>query len=150
MELEHTPDIDQMRRLLFPDLPPEEGWKQIELAFQGALDEQRWRRIEQRAATNDDAADLALDLVALIGAHQQPAPLDPEQQERSDRFRLTWLRADTLISAGYTPGQAAQLASDPTIGIPDALALLDAGMPAADATVQLLDRHEQRPHHHDR
>ena len=36
-----TPELDQVRRLLFPTLSPEEGWARIEGALAGAKDEER-------------------------------------------------------------------------------------------------------------
>ena len=38
-----------MRQLLFPNLPPEEGWARIEEALEGAKDEERMDRIEDLA-----------------------------------------------------------------------------------------------------
>ena len=38
-----------MRRLLFPSLPPEEGWALIDQALEGAQDEERMARIDELA-----------------------------------------------------------------------------------------------------
>jgi hypothetical protein len=50
------PDLDQVRQMLFPDLPEEEGWARIELAISGAADPARWAAIEDIAS---DPARLA-------------------------------------------------------------------------------------------
>ncbi|HEY7398573.1 MAG TPA: hypothetical protein VH538_09740 [Gaiellaceae bacterium] len=34
-------ELDQVRRMLFPDLPPDEGWARIDAAIAGAAAEQR-------------------------------------------------------------------------------------------------------------
>ena len=39
-----TPELDEVRRLLFPELPSEEGWARIEAAVQRA---ERGRRIDE-------------------------------------------------------------------------------------------------------
>jgi len=44
-----SPELDDVRRRLFPELSPEEGWAQIERAFEAAADGERWERIEQIA-----------------------------------------------------------------------------------------------------
>jgi len=50
------PDLDQVRQMLFPDLPEEEGWARIEQAISGAADPARWAAIEHIAS---DSARLA-------------------------------------------------------------------------------------------
>jgi hypothetical protein len=50
------PDLDQVRQMLFPDLPEEEGWARIEQAISGAADPARWAAIEDIAS---DPARLA-------------------------------------------------------------------------------------------
>jgi hypothetical protein len=42
-------ELDEVRRLLFPDLRPDDGWAQIDRAFRGAADPKRVRAIEERA-----------------------------------------------------------------------------------------------------
>jgi len=44
-----SPELDGVRRRLFPELSPEEGWAQIERALDGAADGERWERIERIA-----------------------------------------------------------------------------------------------------
>ncbi|MGZ4333606.1 MAG: hypothetical protein ACXVRJ_04970 [Gaiellaceae bacterium] len=58
---EHSPELDQVRRLLFPNLPPDQGWERIDAALSGAGDEERTKRIEELAA-----GDLTADLVAAL------------------------------------------------------------------------------------
>jgi hypothetical protein len=44
-----SPELDEVRRMLFPTLTPAEGWAQIDRAFRGAADPKRVRAIEERA-----------------------------------------------------------------------------------------------------
>ena len=62
-----TPELDQVRRLLFPGLPAEEGWARIEGALAGAKDEERLDAIEELAE-----GDLTADLVAALKRLQAP------------------------------------------------------------------------------
>lgn len=137
-EIERTAELEQVRLRLFPDLAPEQGWKQIEAALEGSLDAERWRRIEQLAE-----ADIAADLAARLptrGADDEPS--ERRHVERAERFRMVWWRVDTLIEAGYAPEQAGQLGRDLEISVPEAVDLLRSGVPAADATARLL-RHTE-------
>lgn len=133
-EIEHTAELEQVRLRLFPDLSPEQGWKQIEAALEGSRHAERRRRIEQLAQA-DIAADLAAQLPTR-GADDEPA--EHRQVERADRFRMVWWRVDTLIEAGYPPEQAGRLGRDLEVSVPEAVELLRSGVPAADATVRLL------------
>jgi hypothetical protein len=63
-----TPELDQVRRLLFPTLPPEEGWSRIEDALAGAKDEERLEAIEELAGR-----DLTAELIAALKRLQTPA-----------------------------------------------------------------------------
>ena len=56
-----TPELDQVRRLLFPGLPPEEGWARIEDALAAAKDEEKIDAIEDLAE-----GDLTADLIAAL------------------------------------------------------------------------------------
>ena len=56
-----TPELDQVRRLLFPGLPPEEGWARIEGALAAAKDEEKIDAIEDLAE-----GDLTADLIAAL------------------------------------------------------------------------------------
>ena len=64
-----TRELDQVRRLLFPTLPPEEGWARIEGALAGAKDDERIDAIEELAA-----GDLTADLIAALKRLQAPKP----------------------------------------------------------------------------
>jgi len=44
-----SPELDEVRRLLFPELSPDDGWTRIDRAFTGAADPERWQRIESLA-----------------------------------------------------------------------------------------------------
>ena len=56
-----------MRQLLFPNLPPEEGWARIEQALEGAKDDERMDRIEDLAE-----GDLIAALVLRIRRNRPP------------------------------------------------------------------------------
>ena len=56
-----SPELDQVRQLLFPGLPAEEGWAKIDAAFAGASDERRVEAIEALAS-----GDLSQDLLEAI------------------------------------------------------------------------------------
>lgn len=51
-------DLDQVRKMLFPDLPPEEGWARIDAAVAGAAAEQ--------GGNGPPPADLPEHLLALL------------------------------------------------------------------------------------
>jgi hypothetical protein len=63
-----TPELDQVRRLLFPTLSPEEGWARIEGALAVAQDEERVDAIEELAGR-----DLTAELIAALKRLQTPA-----------------------------------------------------------------------------
>jgi hypothetical protein len=63
-----TPELDQVRRLLFPTLPTEEGWARIEGALAGAKNEERIDAIEELAGR-----DLTAELIAAIRRLHTPA-----------------------------------------------------------------------------
>jgi hypothetical protein len=46
---ERSPELDQVRRLLFPRLSATEGWTRIEWAIRGAADPQKQEAIEALA-----------------------------------------------------------------------------------------------------
>ena len=50
-------ELDEVRRLLFPKLSPEEGWARIDAAFAGAADPRKLDAIE-RIAEADLSAEL--------------------------------------------------------------------------------------------
>ena len=49
MPARRSSELDQVRRLLFPGLPPDEGWARIDQALDGSQDEERLDRIEDIA-----------------------------------------------------------------------------------------------------
>jgi len=57
-ESERSPDLEQLRLMLFPRLSREEGWRRIETAFERAADRARARRIEQLASEPDLAEEM--------------------------------------------------------------------------------------------
>jgi hypothetical protein len=60
-EADRSPELDRVRQMLFPQLPPSEGWARIDAAFSGAADLQRTAAIERLAS-----GDLSDDLLSLL------------------------------------------------------------------------------------
>jgi hypothetical protein len=60
-ERSRSPELDQVRRLLFPNLAPAEGWARIDAALEGASDPDRIDAIERLAGS-----DLSGDLLAVL------------------------------------------------------------------------------------
>jgi hypothetical protein len=56
-EHDRSPELDQVRQMLFPQLPATQGWARIDRALDGAADPKRIERIEDLAA-NDLSGDL--------------------------------------------------------------------------------------------
>ena len=56
-----SPELDQVRQMLFPKLPAEEGWARIDAAISGAADSRRAEAIERLAA-----GDLNEELLSLL------------------------------------------------------------------------------------
>jgi len=56
---DRSPELDQVRELLFPNLPPDEGWARIDAAISRAADPARTEGIERRAQDDLYAALLA-------------------------------------------------------------------------------------------
>jgi hypothetical protein len=54
----HSRELDEVRRMLFPALSPEEGWARIDRAIQDAADEDRWAAIEETARQESLSVDL--------------------------------------------------------------------------------------------
>ena len=69
MSERRTPELDQVRRLLFPTLPPDEGWARLESALAGAKDDERIDASETLAE-----GDLTADLIAVLKRLQSPQP----------------------------------------------------------------------------
>ena len=63
-----TPELDQVRRLLFPTLSPEEGWARVEGALAGAKDEERLDAIEELAGR-----DLTAELIEALRRLRTPS-----------------------------------------------------------------------------
>ena len=49
--------LEQVRIMLFPNLPAEEGRAHVEAAIAGAADIETWKRIEEIAAVEPDLMD---------------------------------------------------------------------------------------------
>ncbi len=62
-------DLDEVRKLLFPALPVEEGWARIDAAFAAAADPRKLDAIEELAD-----ADLSEELLALLRRLRQTEP----------------------------------------------------------------------------
>ena len=60
-ERRRSPELELVRQMLFPKLPPEEGWRRLEAALEGARDDERSKRIEELAGQ-----DLSGDLLAIV------------------------------------------------------------------------------------
>ena len=61
-----SPELDAVRRLLFPNLTTADGWERIDRAFSGAADPKRVQAIEERAS----------ELVLLEGLKELETELD--------------------------------------------------------------------------
>jgi hypothetical protein len=66
-----SPELDQVRHMLFPDLSPSKGWARIDGAITGASDSGRWSRIEGLAGD-----DLRSDLLERLRLLQRPPDED--------------------------------------------------------------------------
>lgn len=62
-----SPELDQVRHMLFPDLSPSEGWARIDGAIRGASDSGKWSRIEGLAGD-----DLRSDLLERLRLLRRP------------------------------------------------------------------------------
>jgi hypothetical protein len=71
--VEHSPELDKVRQLLFPDLSVEEGWAQIDTALERAADPKRLDAIEELAA-QDLSGDLAAAVHRLREREETPPP----------------------------------------------------------------------------
>lgn len=49
-ERARSSDLNEVRKLLFPELPPDEGWARIDAAMAGAADDRRVEAIEELCA----------------------------------------------------------------------------------------------------
>ncbi len=53
-EPRRTPELDQVRRMLFPRLSPEDGWARIDKAFERAADPERIEAVERLVRVADN------------------------------------------------------------------------------------------------
>jgi hypothetical protein len=67
MSAGHSPELDQLRRLLFPSLPADEGWARIDEALENSQDDERIARIEELAEH-----ELTADLVEALRKLRKP------------------------------------------------------------------------------
>jgi hypothetical protein len=58
---ERSKELEEVRKLLFPSLPAEEGWAKIDAAVAGAADDRRFEAIEALAS-----GDMNEDLLAAL------------------------------------------------------------------------------------
>jgi hypothetical protein len=63
-EGDRSAELDQVRRMLFPQLPESEGWARIDAAISGASDARRIAAIERLAS--GDLSDELLSLLRLL------------------------------------------------------------------------------------
>jgi len=62
-----SPELGEVRRMLFPGLSPDDGWARIDQAIRGAADPEKQAAIEALARR-----DLPADLLAALGAPGDP------------------------------------------------------------------------------
>lgn len=101
--------LEQVRVLLFPNLPPDEGRARVKEAVIGAANLDTWRRVEEIAATQPD---LLTDLHAVLREHQaerrQRKPIGRPLRLPSMEWKLIELedgqaRELDLPAYGYPP-----------------------------------------------
>jgi len=68
-EADRSPELDRVRRMLFPQLSEAEGWARIDGAIDGAADSQRFAAIERLAK-----GDLNDDLLSLLRVLRREQP----------------------------------------------------------------------------
>jgi hypothetical protein len=71
--VEHSPELDKVRQLLFPDLSVEEGWQRIDAALDAAADPKRLDAIDE-IAESDLSGDLGTVVRRLREREQTPPP----------------------------------------------------------------------------
>jgi hypothetical protein len=74
--VEHSPELDKVRQLLFPDLSVEEGWERIDAALDAAADPKRLDAIDE-IAESDLSGDLATVVRRLREREEQTPPPPP-------------------------------------------------------------------------
>ena len=55
-EPRRTPELDQVRQMLFPRLSPEDGWARIDKAFERAEDPERIEAVERLVRADANGA----------------------------------------------------------------------------------------------
>jgi hypothetical protein len=109
-ERARSPELEQVRQLLFPNLPPAEGWARIDAAIAGAADPERIDAIERLAGT-----DLSGDLMTIL-ARVREGEGGADRRCGRDRLRSR----DVSQHALERPRHAAEIESlDQQAGIAD-------------------------------
>ena len=74
--MEHSPELDKVRQLLFPDLSVAEGWERIDAALEAAADPKRLDAIDE-IAEGDLSGDLAAAVRRLRERERDETPPPP-------------------------------------------------------------------------
>jgi hypothetical protein len=87
-------ELDEVRRMLFPALSPEEGWARIDRAIQDADDDDRWAAIEETARHEHLSIDLLRRLRSLREKDREHTPPPDLHNAKLDAY-LVGYRAAT-------------------------------------------------------
>jgi hypothetical protein len=109
----HSPELDEVRRMLFPALSPDEGWARIDRAIRGAADDEHWAAIEETARQEDLSGDLISQLRQLRGKDRDYAPPADLQGADLDAYgggyraatEAPWDSADAAFRASSMRGE---------------------------------------------
>ena len=77
--VERSSDLDRVRKLLFGDVPEDEGWERIAAAIHGAADPERQEAIEKIAS-----GDLGRDLMDVLRRLRNRDEADDENDEENE------------------------------------------------------------------
>ena len=77
--VERSSDLDRVRKLLFGDVPEDEGWERIAAAIHGAADPERQEAIEKIAS-----GDLGRDLMDVLRRLRNRDEADDENDEEKE------------------------------------------------------------------
>ena len=77
--VERSSDLDRVRKLLFGDVPEDEGWERIAAAIHGAADPARQEAIEKIAS-----GDLGRDLMDVLRRLRNRDEADDENDEEKE------------------------------------------------------------------
>jgi len=91
----HSPELDNVRRILFPALSPEDGWARIDRAIQDAADDEHWAAIEETANQENQNLDLLGQLRKLRQKDREHTRLPPDLHDAKLAAYLTGYRAAT-------------------------------------------------------